>query len=68
LSFVVEAGTITGFLGPNGAGKSTTIRSLLGLIVPTAGSARIRGREYVDLPAPSRTVGSGSARRPPISC
>jgi len=58
LSFVVETGTITGFLGPNEAGKTTTIRSLLGLITPTAGCARILDRDYVELPAPSRTVGA----------
>jgi ABC-2 type transport system ATP-binding protein len=38
LSFDVEAGRVTGFLGPNGAGKSTTLRALLGLVRPTAGS------------------------------
>ncbi len=39
----VAPGEIFGFLGPNGAGKSTTIRLLLGLIRPTAGTARIFG-------------------------
>ena len=37
----VEEGEIFGFIGPNGAGKSTTIRTLLGLIEPTSGSATI---------------------------
>jgi polyether ionophore transport system ATP-binding protein len=43
LSMTVAPGEVFGFLGPNGAGKSTTIRLLLGLIRPTAGSARIFG-------------------------
>ena len=41
LSMTVAPGEVFGFLGPNGAGKSTTIRLLLGLIRPTAGSAAI---------------------------
>ncbi|AHF98289.1 ABC transporter [Halostagnicola larsenii XH-48] len=41
LTFTVEAGEIFGFLGPNGAGKTTTIRLLLGLLEPTAGTARV---------------------------
>lgn len=44
----VEEGEIFGFIGPNGAGKSTTIRTLLGLIQPTSGSATIFGRDIVD--------------------
>lgn len=43
LSFSVNKGEIFGFIGPNGAGKSTTIRTLMGLIRPTAGSATIFG-------------------------
>ncbi|MBY0285750.1 MAG: ABC transporter ATP-binding protein [Mycobacteriaceae bacterium] len=41
LSLTVTRGEVFGFLGPNGAGKSTTIRMLLGLIRPTAGTAMI---------------------------
>jgi ABC-2 type transport system ATP-binding protein len=43
VSFAVRPGEVFGFLGPNGAGKTTTIRTLLDLIHPTAGSARIFG-------------------------
>lgn len=43
LSLQVEAGEVFGLLGPNGAGKTTTFKILLGLIKPTAGSARILG-------------------------
>jgi len=41
VTFGVEPGEIFGFIGPNGAGKSTTIRTLLSLIYPTSGSAKI---------------------------
>lgn len=47
LDLEVAAGTVYGFLGPNGAGKSTTIRLLLGLLTPTAGSAAIAGHDVV---------------------
>jgi ABC-2 type transport system ATP-binding protein len=58
LSFEVDQGTVTGFLGPNGAGKTTTLRMLLGLVTPTAGSARIQGRPYRGLAAPPCHVGA----------
>jgi len=45
VSLRVPEATIFGFIGPNGAGKSTTIRTLLGLLEPTAGRARILGRD-----------------------
>src|SRR5919206_1210634 len=57
LSFSVEAGRVTGFLGPNGAGKSTTLRMLLGLIHPHAGTATFGGKRYDELPHPSAHVG-----------
>jgi ABC-2 type transport system ATP-binding protein len=43
VTVAVEAGEVFGFLGPNGAGKTTTIRTLLDLLHPTSGSARIFG-------------------------
>lgn len=49
LSIQVEQGEVFGFLGPNGAGKSTTLKLLMGLIVPTSGTARILGRPIDDL-------------------
>ena len=58
LTFSVESGKVTGFLGPNGAGKSTTMRMVLGLDRPTAGTATVGGRRYVQLPAPLREVGA----------
>ncbi len=44
----VEEGEIFGFLGPNGAGKTTTLKLLMGLVFPSAGSARILGRDWTD--------------------
>ena len=58
LSFDVRPGTVTGFLGPNGAGKSTTIRMILGLDRPDAGTATINGQRYRDLRWPLREVGA----------
>jgi len=58
LSFDVMPGTVTGFLGPNGAGKSTTMRMMLGLDRPDAGSVRIGGKSYHDLRSPLREVGA----------
>lgn len=45
LSFAVEDGEIFGYLGPNGAGKTTTIRTLLGFLSPTDGTARVLGAD-----------------------
>lgn len=47
LNLSVEEGEFFGFIGPNGAGKSTTIRTLLGLISPTSGSAEVFGKDIV---------------------
>ena len=47
LDLSVQEGECFGFIGPNGAGKSTTIRTLLGLISPTSGSAQIFGKDIV---------------------
>jgi ABC-2 type transport system ATP-binding protein len=48
LHLTVEEGEIFGFLGPNGAGKTTTLKMLMGLVFPTAGSARILGQPWTN--------------------
>jgi len=48
LRLKVEEGEVFGFLGPNGAGKTTTLKLLMGLVFPTAGTARILGKELDD--------------------
>ncbi|PAB60692.1 ABC transporter ATP-binding protein [Anaeromicrobium sediminis] len=48
INFSVKEGEVFGFIGPNGAGKSTTIRTLLSLIYPTSGSAKIFGKDVVE--------------------
>ncbi|MFE7979597.1 ABC transporter ATP-binding protein [Streptomyces shenzhenensis] len=58
LSFQVRPGAVTGFLGPNGSGKSTTMRMILGLDNPTAGSVTIGGYPYRKLPNAARQVGA----------
>ena len=45
LDLTVAQGEFFGFIGPNGAGKSTTIRTLLGLIAPTSGTAMVFGKD-----------------------
>lgn len=47
LDLTVNEGEFFGFIGPNGAGKSTTIRTLLGLIYPTSGEAKIFGKDII---------------------
>lgn len=56
LNLEVERGEVFGFLGPNGAGKTTTLKLLMGLIFPTAGSARILGKDWRD-PTVRRRIG-----------
>ena len=56
LSLEIETGEIFGFLGPNGAGKSTTIKTIMGLIKPTSGEAKIMG-ENVKSHLSRRNVG-----------
>ncbi len=58
LSFTVRPGRVTGFLGPNGAGKSTTLRLLLGLERPDAGTALVNGKPYAALHSPLSQVGA----------
>jgi ABC-2 type transport system ATP-binding protein len=58
MSFTAPAGKVTAFLGPNGSGKTTTLRTVLGLIRPTAGQVLIGGVPYRRLPSPRRTVGA----------
>ena len=58
MSFSVAPGQVTGFIGPNGAGKSTTMRVILGLDAPDAGSALVGGRRYATLRRPLAHLGS----------
>jgi ABC-2 type transport system ATP-binding protein len=58
LSFEVRPGVVTGFLGPNGSGKSTTMRMVMGLDRPDAGTVTIGGRRFHDLRWPLREVGA----------
>ena len=67
LTFTVRPGIVTGFLGPNGAGKSTTMRMLVGLESPDAGSATVNGGSYQHLAAPAQEIGvllDAGARHP----
>ncbi|WP_428952269.1 ABC transporter ATP-binding protein [Streptomyces sp. cg35] len=58
LTFTVRPGIVTGFLGPNGAGKSTTMRMMLGLDNPSAGTVRIDGMRYAQLKNPLQYIGA----------
>lgn len=57
-SFMVRPGKVTGLLGPNGAGKSTTMRMIVGLDRPTAGSVTVNGLAYAQHGAPLHQVGA----------
>jgi ABC-2 type transport system ATP-binding protein len=58
VSLHCEPGTITGFLGANGAGKSTTLKMIVGLVRPNSGTATVDGKAFIDLPNPSRVIGT----------
>lgn len=58
LSFSLQPGVVTGFLGPNGSGKSTTMRCMLGLDSPDAGTVLFDGVPYSSLKSPLSTVGA----------
>ena len=58
VDFTVHPGAVTGFLGPNGAGKSTTMRMIIGLDAPTAGTVTVNGRRYARHSAPLHEVGA----------
>ncbi len=57
LDLVVPRGGVFGFLGPNGSGKTTTIRCLLGLVRPSAGSCRILGADAANEMELARVIG-----------
>ncbi len=50
INLEIKKGEVFGFIGPNGAGKSTFIRTLLGLILPSSGSAKILGQSIIERP------------------
>ena len=58
LDMEVEKGEIFGFLGPNGAGKTTTVLMLMGLSVPTSGTAKVAGYDIVEQSREIRRVAS----------
>jgi ABC-2 type transport system ATP-binding protein len=57
LTFSVDRGEVFGFLGPNGAGKTTTMRVLLGLLLPTSGTASVLGTDLAKNDLARRRVG-----------
>jgi ABC-2 type transport system ATP-binding protein len=58
MTFTVAPGQVTGFVGPNGAGKSTTMRVILGLDAPDAGTATVNGKPYRRLRNPLSHLGA----------
>jgi ABC-2 type transport system ATP-binding protein len=58
MTFFVSPGQVTGFVGPNGAGKSTTMRVIIGLDAPDAGTALVGGKPYATLRQPLSHLGS----------
>ena len=62
VDLAVPRGSVYGFLGPNGSGKTTTIRMLLGLIWPTAGSFRLAGEDDARRQRLGAPAGRGARR------
>ncbi len=58
VSVRVVPGRVTGFLGPDGSGETTTMRCVLGLTRPTAGTETVLGVPYRELDVPLRRVGA----------
>jgi ABC-2 type transport system ATP-binding protein len=58
LSFTAQPGMVTGIVGPSGSGKSTTIRIILGVDVPTSGTALVKGHRHATMERPMQTVGA----------
>lgn len=58
ITFSVQPGRVTGFLGPNGAGKSTTMRLIVGLDRPSAGTVTVNGKPYARHRTPLHEVGA----------
>ena len=56
ISLSVSKGEVLGFLGPNGAGKTTTMRMIAGFLTPSAGAARVCGRDVVEDPTGVKSV------------
>ncbi len=56
VNFSVHSGEIFGFLGPNGAGKTTTIKMIVGLLKPTAGTARVAGYDVQSQPLQAKAA------------
>ncbi len=58
ITATIRPGIVTGFLGPNGAGKSTTMRTVIGLDRPTAGTVTVNGKRYAEHRSPMHEVGA----------
>jgi ABC-2 type transport system ATP-binding protein len=56
LTFQVNPGEVLGLVGPNGAGKTTTIRSIAGIIIPSAGRIRIGGHDLATAPVAAKSI------------
>ncbi len=58
ITATIRPGIVTGFLGPNGAGKSTTMRTIIGLDRPSAGTVTVNGKRYAEHRDPMHEVGA----------